>query len=503
MSGKMRAQVEAQLKEALRASERAQGAIADSQSKALEAMLQQASHALAAGDTDPLRGAAADLAAARNDVPAVAAAAAGVKAASEALRRARNAGAEARREGDQATSLTAQATSSLKKAMRDYERAKAALDKSTRRWELDNEYRLAEQAKVQLLTVERNAAKAAKARAKAAKAAQTALAAASGAASAVSAAGQSARAARAESDERTRAEKEARRIAEAARQRATVAVGAARSALGGLNTADADKFRPGERAKLQRAVNDAQSSLTRGDSAAAERAAAPIPAHVGTLAAAVAAARAEFGRQQAQAQAVVAALDAAINATDATLISSWADDPTALDNARSALGRAQAMITSEHFDDATTLAMGQVGAVDAATVSASETRAAHERRESIGEAVMDVLEEMGFDVSFQPGTRTGPLRISGQTPEEAAADGDFDIEIPLTGEVHFEVTDQEGDGSCAQAVKSLQTKLAERGVGWNTTDWGYGQDPDTRTSTSQQPTPQYTHGDHQQRTYGH
>jgi hypothetical protein len=304
-----------------------------------------------------------------------------------------------------------------------------------------------------------------------------------------------------ESAERTRAEEEARRIAEEARKRATAAVGVARSALAGVNAADADKFRPGERARLQRALDGAQIALTRGDSATAERDAAQIPAQAGALAAAAAKARAEHDRQQAQAQAAVAALDASVNAADAELIGTWADDPGALDNARSALSRAQQLITAEQFDQATGLASGQVDAVDAATLSASEARAAHERRESIGEAVMDVLEEMGFEVSYEPGTKADPLRISGQTPDEVSDSGDFDIEIPLEGEVHFEVTAQEGDGACAHAVKNLQDKLAERGVGWTTTDWGYGQDP--ATQTRQHRTPEHQHAERQHGTYGH
>ena len=502
MSGPKRSDVEAELRQALRAAERAQGAIADSQSKSLDSMLRRASDAVSGVGGDPLRDVASSLTGARSDVPAVGAAKASVEAAGTALSRARQSVDSARREGDQAKKLTVDAASAFNSAMSEYKRARAALDKSGGHY-LSSEMGWAKAARAHLEKAERLAAQASAARTKAAKSATQALAVATAAGGAVGTASKAARAARAESDERTRAEQEARRIAEAARQRATIAVGGARSALGGLNATDADKFRPGERAKLQHSLDAAQAALNRGDSAGAERLASGIPSQTERLAANVAAARAEFDRQLAEASAAASSLESAIAAADGDLIQSWSDDPQAITSARAALTRAQSMITSEQFDDATTLAAGQVRAVDAATVSASETRAAHERRESIGEAVMDVLEEMGFDVSFEPGTRTDPLRISGQTPEEAAAAGDFDIEIPLAGEVHFEVTAQEGDGACAQSVKGLQDKLAERGVGWNTTDWGYGQDPATRTSTSQHPTPQYTHGDHQQRTYGH
>ena len=107
-----------------------------------------------------------------------------------------------------------------------------------------------------------------------------------------------------------------------------------------------------------------------------------------------------------------------------------------------------------------------------AAVAAKE---ADDRRNEIGAAILDVLEEMHFDVSWDAGTRDQPLRLAGQTADESER-GDFTVAIPLSGEVDFEVTATEGDTACVAAVQQLQAKLAERGIGWKTTDWGQAQD---------------------------
>ncbi len=108
-----------------------------------------------------------------------------------------------------------------------------------------------------------------------------------------------------------------------------------------------------------------------------------------------------------------------------------------------------------------------------AIAEAGENRDRQERRARIAEAIMTTLDELQFDVSFDPGNRDEPCRISGQTPR-SDGDGDFDIAIPLSGEVTFEVAEARGDGhDCHAAVMALQERLKERfGMSWEVTDWG-------------------------------
>ncbi|MPN55447.1 hypothetical protein SDC9_203129 [bioreactor metagenome] len=102
---------------------------------------------------------------------------------------------------------------------------------------------------------------------------------------------------------------------------------------------------------------------------------------------------------------------------------------------------------------------------------------------------------MQFDVSFDPGSRDEPCRISGQTPR-ADGDGDFDIAIPLSGDIEFEVAEARGDGrDCHAAVTALRERLKERfGLSWDVTDWGRaagiaatGKGPHGREETSPVP----------------
>lgn len=322
----------------------------------------------------------------------------------------------------------------------------------------------------------RRASEAAAARGRARSAASTALSEAQRCEPEAAAAMVATEAVRRESARRAKAEAEARRVAQAALRGATAAVGQAAGAVAGLDVASTDTFTPGRREALERRIADAQARLQAGDAAAAQKAVAGVEAEAAALGREAARAKAEFDARSAACETALGELDAAIQAADPDLIAAWADDPGALDAARSGLAQAREAANRGQFEDAGTRAQALTAAIVAATASAATAREADERRTSIGDAVMDVLEELGFDVSFDPGSRTEPLRISGQT---ASADGrgDFDIEIPLHGEIDFEVTAAPGDGSCSAAVAGLQERLAARGVEWETTDWGYGHEP--------------------------
>lgn len=477
MSGPKRADVQAALKSAEAAGRKSAELVSASETAALKSLLRKAQDALGNADrsSGAVAAASAELAQARGDIPAVGAARSSIGQAQGRLDEAKAAAAAAREALAQAVKLDGQAGATFKLAQAEYDRAERDLRNSGGHY-LRSEMEGAQRAKALFDQAAREGAQAATARAAAKQAAARAMDTASSATSAASTAVSRSAAARKESDERIRAEAEARRIAEEAKRRATLAVDAARGAIGGLDAESCDKFRPGQRSGLAQRLAGAEQSLNRGDSGSAERAATPLPPEAAQLAGAVAEARREFERLRAQALSGVAQLESAIEGSDGPLIGKWSDTPQALDDARRSLAQAQAAIAAEDFAGATGVCSTQVAALAEATRTAAESVAADARRTSIGEAVMDVLEEMGFDVSFEQGSKTEPLRIAGQTAD-AQGKGDFDLEIPLDGEVDFEVTAQQGDGSCSSAVLGLQKRLAERGVGWQTTDWGYGHEP--------------------------
>ncbi|UXA17453.1 hypothetical protein [Mycobacterium sp. SMC-4] len=286
-------------------------------------------------------------------------------------------------------------------------------------------------------------------------------------------------AAASESAERTRAEEEARRIAEEARRRATIAVSSSHAAVAAIPVADCGKFAPSRLAVLTRRLETAESALAKGQWAPAQREADMVTAEATSLAAQVGAARSDFDRRLTAAQTAVDELTATLGAVDPKLIKEWSDDRDAVEAAREALTRANGHITAERFEEAVSDASASASNLRTATTTAAESQAANERRISIGEAIMDVLEDMNFKVYFADGTKDTPLQITGQVPDEGGR-GDFKMAIPLTGDVDFEVTAPEGDGSCSGAVKELRERLAERGVGFTVTDWGYGHEPGNR-----------------------
>jgi hypothetical protein len=165
-------------------------------------------------------------------------------------------------------------------------------------------------------------------------------------------------------------------------------------------------------------------------------------------------------------------LAAAVESADGELLAAWSPAPDALEQARTALEAARAALARETFEEAADGAGAAAGRLAGALHAAAQAHSLDERRTHLGEAIMDTLEELGFEVSFERGTRTDPLRISGQTPDTSGR-GDFDVALPLDGEVGFRVEAAEGDVSCVAAVEALRERLAERGFGWSTTDWGH------------------------------
>lgn len=278
---------------------------------------------------------------------------------------------------------------------------------------------------------------------------------------------------KAEAEARKRAEDESRRIAEQKRREAVLNVDLSRSAVVRIESLPHAKFRPGELEVLRSALADADALIARGAFEDAVTAARRIAAAVPALERAILDAAQDFERRRAEAQAQETGLKAAINSVDQALVRSWANDSEALRDAQSALLETARAITNEDFEQAAQLAMNSRERLTAAVKDAAEAQAANTRREHIGEAVMEALNDLGFDVSFEAGTRTDPLRISGQTPTENGQ-GDFDIAIPLSGDVGFHLDTPEGDAACVAAVDALQKRLAARGISWQTTDWGHG-----------------------------
>jgi len=277
---------------------------------------------------------------------------------------------------------------------------------------------------------------------------------------------------RSEAEARRRAEEEARRIAEQQRREAVLSVEQARAAWNRLADLPHDKFCPGEAASIKHDLEAAAQMLEHGRFLEATEAAHRIPAMVHRLETKVRQAQQEYERQHAEAEAELRALAAIIDSTDEELIVQWANNPHALAHARHGMDLSQQAIKAERFAEAVRQAQAARQTLAQALNTAVENKRADDQRQIVGQAVMDVLAELGFDVSFEPGSRTEPLRISGQTPDVSGR-GDFDIALPLMGEVRFEVNTPDGDASCIAAVEALQSRLAERGIRWQTTDWGH------------------------------
>ncbi|WP_244928744.1 hypothetical protein [Nocardioides sp. W7] len=288
-------------------------------------------------------------------------------------------------------------------------------------------------------------------------------------------------------EERRKAAEEAQRIVEQARRAAVEALQEATIAVDALDGAVVDQFLPDRRARLAQSVEEAGRALAAGRFADVHSGVKAIASETGKVAEEAAEAKRRHDEGLARASAAASELAAVIGGADEEVLREWAADSAALTAARTAAAAVDAAIAAGDFDRAVALA-GQAGtALDAAVADAAETLAQDVRRAEIGDAVMDVLEELGFETSCEDGTRDQALKISGQTSSETGR-GDFEIEIPLDGEVDFEVKADEGDTACATVIRDLQKKLAARGIDWKVTDWGHATGTETggRTRTQTQ-----------------
>lgn len=473
MSGPKRADVEAALDMVSRSVRGCAERMAKAQDAAVAALLREADDLLKAADRGvedaraAARGIAEDL---RRVAPdGVRAADAAGNEAAQAVDAARRSIAAARASMERARAEEVEARRLLDQAERDHQRVLEALRNAGAHY-LHDQMQQAQAAKKLVEQAKARLAAAEKARAEAERQARTGLQGATQARAGAEGAKERARSAKAEAEVRKRAEDEARRIAEQGRREAMLAVERARGALGRAGGLQHAKFRPGEFDRLRQALAAAEARIGQGDSGGATKAAQRVLADAEALAQAVEDATREHERKLAEARSQVAGLRAAIEGTDEALVRAWAADGDAVGKARQALEAANRAVADERFDAAGKLASEAREAVTAALRGAAESKAASERREQIGDAVMDALEGLGFDVSFEPGNRTDPLRISGQSADERGR-GDFDIEIPLSGDVGFHVDTP--DASCAAAVGELQKRLADRGIFWQTTDWGH------------------------------
>jgi len=474
MSGPKRADVQAELRAAHGAAQRASSLVAEAEYAVLRALLGDLDRATQRGFSTS--SAENDLARARDDVPSKRDAKVALALANSLRDRANAAADAARAKLREADRAHQSAVAEYGRASSEYDNASRALDRSVGDHYKQSEMNLAREASRRFNVAADLGKAAAQSRLQARSSVGEALALARQAQAAADEVNKRAAACARESEERTRAEEEARRIAEEVLRRATVAVNSARAALSALPAAECDKFAPSSLGELTRRIETAEGQLAQGDSAAAQQLADAVGAEAPRLAAKVAAARAEYDHRLTSAQTAVDELNATLGAVDAKLIGQWSDDPDAVAAAQAALQRADDHIAAERFEDAASDASGAAAQLRGATNSAAESQAANDRRISIGDAIMDVLEDMGFRVFSADGTKNEPLKITGQVPDESGR-GDFKLEIPLTGDVDFEVAAAEGDGSCSGAVKELRERLAERGVGFTVTDWGYGHEP--------------------------
>lgn len=475
MSGPKRADVQAALNTAARSARESAAIIANAERGAVSHMGRRLGEVLAGSDEvraglnaaraelDGLEHRGSDTDAARREIDAALAAldgaASGAGSQSTSSRAADDAEAQAKRAYDA--------------AQVEYDRAERGLREAGSHY-LHNQMAWAQAARQKFEEAGRLATRAAELRSgskkTSSKAIENAESAMAGARRALTGATSAVRA----GEERARAVAEAQRIAEENRRAAAQAVGQARIAVDALDAADVDKFSPGTRADAAQRVATAEGAYERGDFDAAHRAVDGLEVELARVAAQCTEARRRWEAERAAAVATRSELEAALDSADAALVEQWAQDAAAIANARTTLGDVDRLLADEAFGDAGTAAAAARDAVAAAMADAAAAKGQDVRRREIGDAILDVLEELGFDTSFEHGDRDAPLRINGQTSTPDGR-GDFDIEIPLDGEIDFEVTAPEGDITCVNAIGNLRSRLAEQGIEWTVTDWGHAE----------------------------
>lgn len=482
MSGPKRADVEAALRTAARAAQETASLVAATEASALAALASKLTQVVReAGDIEEgLQTARRELDAGAHEDDDTRAARRAVDDALRELRTARDSERAVRTAVAAAGAQEEEARRAFTNAQAELERAEQALRSAGQHY-LSAQMEQAKTAKRLFDEAAALARRAATVRADARAAAGAATDAALRATAAAQRAGDAARAAARASAERARAAEEARRIVEQKRRDATGAFNRARIATDGLDDALVDKFLPGERDRLRTELAEVRQALEAAQFDEVIIAGQRVVAAVALVAANTEAARTRWAAARAGAQVAIDDLEALLGAVDTTLVEEWSGQPQAVAEARSARGRAERALEAEDFDAARSAATAARAALEQASSAAAEAKGQDLRRSEVGDAVMEVLEELGFDVSFDEGTLEAPMRISGQT-QSAAGTGDFDVEIPLSGEIDFEVTASAGDTACVGAVEALQRELARRGIDWTVTDWGHAEGM-TRTPT--------------------
>ena len=477
MSGPKRADVEAQLKAAQNGKRKCATLIADSEVRALLHQLRtadkleieaarvshEASQALD-GLTPELRNAAGEI---LSDVTFL------VNEAANQARDAKVQGEEVRGLLDSAQNQARSAEATHNRATQALDSAQAALSAKGGHY-LSAEMQQARGATQLFNQAEQELGEAARIRQQAAGRASDAIRRAEEAKATARSAVQRAQTLRAEAQKRVKAEEEARRITKEKQRQATLALNSARSALNSLRDSPHQKFRPGALAEMENLVNTAQSKLNSEQWDECVRQAKEIEKRGQRLIQEIAEAQREHERKRAESESHIQTLLSAIDGADGARIKQWADTPDAYAEAEKAAQSAREALKSEAWSEANSLSQNAQSKLTQAIESAARNQSQDEVRTEIGEAVMDVLEDLGFEVSSKNGSRSEPLRIKGQTPD-AKGRGDFDVSIPLSGEVDFHVETPDGSTSCVAAVRELQDRLKARGVNWETTDWGHAQ----------------------------
>lgn len=475
MSGPKRADVQAALNTAARSAQASAAIIATADRAAVRQMGQRLAEVLqdAANLRSALEHARGDLASGGHHGPDIAAA---MRAVEEAIE-----GLDSSIQGtDTLTSNTRDADQAEEKAKRAYDDAQAEYDKAEQGLRqsgghyLRNQMAWAQNAQRKFDEAGKLGKKAADSRKASKKVAGRVVERAEAAVAAARRAQATADGAIRAAEKRARAAAEAARIAEEKRREASSAAADARVAVDSLNVDDVDKFAPGVRGLLAERVDGAERALAAGEFDAVHKAVRGVVAEASKTATECDEARRKWDEARAAARAAQAGLESQVSSVDSELVEAWARNTDAMAQARAAAERVGTSIDLEAFDEAVRVANAALDDLAAATSSAAEAKGQDLRRREVGEAVMDVLEDLGFDISYEDGTRDDPLRISGQTATPDGR-GDFDIEIPLDGEIDFEVTAPEGDVTCVNAIRSLQEQLAERGVDWTVTDWGHAE----------------------------
>jgi hypothetical protein len=477
MSGPKRAEVEAQLKVAHNGQRKCANRIANAEKKALQSLLNNA-EILQQRTNSIVREAEQSFNSLSSELRL---------AAGDSLNGLRLLIQEAQRFSAETDNLLGQTRSSIAQAddqettanvthqhaNRVYDEAESALRNAGSHY-LRREMQQAEAATNLFNQAERELANASRSRGNATQHASQATRFAEEAASAAQNALRTFQATRAEAEARQRAAEEAKRIAEEKQRNATMALEGARATCERVLDLPHAKFSPGAEEQINRALEGLAQLMSQSNWDEASSTAKRLEQQARQLEVEIRTAQQEHTRRRAEAEASLQHLTSALEGTDIELIRDWADDSQALNQVQTQRQAAQAAMDNEEFEKAGEQAQAARETLMRALHTAAQNKSRHEVRGEIGEAVMDVLEELGFDVSTAEGTRTEPLRIAGQTPETSGR-GDFDVSIPLSGEVNFHVNTPDGDTSCVAAVQELQKRLAERGVEWNTTDWGHAE----------------------------